>query len=891
MPNSHRSQRDDSTERTSNTFYDQLKFALESLSQPRQLGQESPLAQPYFLGKLLGDQPNAATALGRGTVLSTALEQANAALWQGELPTDQSVLLDAALAAKEAQGFCDQYHYLLLDLTYFHRFFAPPAKQAEIYRDVLHVARATYDRHLREAIRRLGEILLLRLQPTLHVEQPLAQATLFGRDSLYHECMTSLQAKESVYLCGMSGIGKSALGAALAEQWSTPAVFWFTVRLTLNDQLTSLLFALGNFLHQQGASRLWLQLIANAGVMKDANLALELARTDLADLAAAPLLCFDEIDFLRPPDPESETVQHTQFLAFVDGLQHYAALLLMGQRPVLTCDAIHRLNQLSPAELTKWLQQAGVQSTPMAIERLNDYTGGNPRLIALALVLHRTLQAQQPTGQAATLDDVLAQLPQTPALDPIWQRLQQRLDPMESAVLQLLAVFRGTAPRDVWSAHGQRDPAGEKALHRLLQYGLVQADRLGGVAAVPALREIIYAQLTAEQREALHGRAGQIRAERGEYTAAAHHFYCAGQPEAAIAIWEPHQQQEVRRGQAAAALALFTQISGNRLSKATAQTLRLLRGQLYQLGGRSAEALNEVEAIAPDNDRAVDAAVVGGDALRTLGKSDAALAKYGEGLAAAARLLQRNTWLHAKRGTIHLQQRELDSARRETLHARYCLENLEGAVHETTGNYAVARQHYLNALAAAELLDDKVGLALVQRNLGVLAAHQADAEAAIAYHEQALAFYEAVGDRVNAAEVRSNLAGVYVQFEDFAAAIEPATRALKFFVARQNSYWCAQNMSNLATIYFELGDWTQAQEYAERTLEQEEPQSYPYALFTLGQIHSARQEGETALLYFERVRKIAEQSEDHFLLEQLEATLKTSGLQGEGEPEPHRESK
>ena len=178
------------------------------------------------------------------------------------------------------------------------------------------------------------------------------------------------------------------------------------------------------------------------------------------------------------------------------------------------------------------------------------------------------------------------------------------------------------------------------------------------------------------------------------------------------------------------------------------------------------------------------------------------------------------------------------------------------------------------------MLDDKAGIALVQRNLGVLAAHQADGENAIHYHQQALAFYEQMGDRVRTEEVRSNLAGVYVQFKQFEAAREPAQRALAFFSARKNSYWIAQNMSNLATVYFELGDFPQAQQYAERTLEQEEPQSYPYALFTLGQVRHAQQQWDEAIAYFARVRQIAQQNEDHFLLAQLNEVGQHEIVQG-----------
>ncbi len=689
------------------------------------------------------------------------------------------------------------------------------------------------------------------------------------------EAWAALRAGKSVYLCGASGIGKTTVGVALAERWPTPAVFWFTVRFTLNDQLISLVFALGNFLHQQGASQLWLQLMAEGGVMKDTNLALELARADLVSLVAPPLLCFDEVDLLRPLDIETEPLEHTQFLAFLEGVHGYAPLLLMGQRAVLASDVVQPLARLDSVETSEWLTHAGVPFSPALLARIDAYTGGTPRLLALCLALYEIMHPQT----QATLADVLDLLPHTPALAPIWQRLQQRLDKPERALLQALAVFRSPAPYDAWTDDrdpilDQLSPSSARPLHRLIDYRLVQEDGNGGVALLPALRDVIYTQLSVETREELHRHAGQIRAAHGEYTAAIYHYQRADQPEAAIALWQSFGQHEIERGQAATALAIFQQISCQRLPEATAHTLRLLRGELYQLCGRSAQALEELEPIKTNaDDLTVETARVGGDALRTLGETDAALVRYGDGLAAAARLLQQNTWLHTKRGTIFIQRRDLYSARREALLARYRLENLEGAIQETTSNYSAARQHYLNALAAAEMLDDKGGIALVQRNLGVLAAHQADADNAIYYHQQALAFYEQSGDRVRAEQVRSNLAAVYVQFKQFTAAHEPALQALAFFAARKNSYWIAQNTSNLATVYFEMGDFVQAQAYAEQTLEQEEPQSYPYALFTLGQVRRAQQRWDEAAACFAHVRQIAQQNEDNFLLGQLEAEM------------------
>ena len=60
-------------------------------------------------------------------------------------------------------------------------------------------------------------------------------------------------------------------------------------------------------------------------------------------------------------------------------------------------------------------------------------------------------------------------------------------------------------------------PEQADALAQLIGRRLVQQDEQGGVALLPALREVVYAELPVEAQEDLHGQAAQIRAERGEY--------------------------------------------------------------------------------------------------------------------------------------------------------------------------------------------------------------------------------------------------------------------------------------------------------------------------------------------------------------------------------------
>ncbi|MCA9870446.1 MAG: hypothetical protein KC487_08745, partial [Anaerolineae bacterium] len=247
------------------SFSEHLKQALQLIDQPAQLGSQSPLAAPYFLGEALRDVD--ATPEARGQALRAAIDRCLATMWGGPLPDDGREMLDTALGDEDQGG---RYDCLILELNYLNQRYRPvPRNQAAIYHDILHISRPTHDRHLRNAIANLATLLLQQLRPAVRPEQPIAPPALIGRDRLQRQVLDDLQAGKAISLTGPGGIGKTSLAAALADDWISPAVFWYTFRPTFNDQLESLLFALGYFLHSQGASALWHQLVADGGRIKD----------------------------------------------------------------------------------------------------------------------------------------------------------------------------------------------------------------------------------------------------------------------------------------------------------------------------------------------------------------------------------------------------------------------------------------------------------------------------------------------------------------------------------------------------------------------------------------------------------------------------------------------
>lgn len=836
------------------TFTEHLKQALEWCDSPETLGSQSPLAAPYFLGAAMrGADPS---ALGRGQALCDEIQRSVESLWRGPLPDDGAAMLDAALADQEGAG---RYDCLILELNYFRQRVRPaPRNQAEIYHDILHISRPTHDRHLRAAVDRLGGVLLQRLRPAVRAEQPITPPALIGRDELLSQLVADLEAGKAVALTGPGGIGKTSLAATVADRWQSPAVFWCTIRPTLNDQVESLLFALGHFLHTQGASTLWHQLIADGGRIKDVHLGLGLAVADLASLPRSPLLCCDEMDFLRPLTQDQPNPQHTQLLELLDSLRGHTALLLIGQQVYWPSDAIYALDAWTPEQLAAWLTGLGVAHDRSDVTRLHAYTAGNPRLAELCVAFYQT-------GAGDSLAAALDQLPQFQALLPLWVRLERRLPLAERRVLQALSVFRSAAPADVWLS-SDAEPA--DALAHLIARRLVQEDGLGGVALLPALRDVIYGELPAETAEELHSQAAQIRAERGEFTAAAYHLVRAGQPDAAVELWFPQRSGEVQRGQAAAALAVFGPVAARRLAARRRKELLLLRSELYALLGEPARVIDELaqDDWPADDPATPEAKLRLGQAHEAQGQSAAALDLYQAGLDAVNRVLGQGAQLHVQRSFTHLRQREMHPAWREANLARFHAEIMLGVVQDQQGDYLTARQHYLTALDIAQETEFPAGIAQANHYLAMLIGRRLQMDEALPYFEQAMRYYEQIGDRVQREYVRGNLASAYIQSRRFAEALVPAELALRFFQAMGNPFRVAQNASNLAEAHAELGNLDPAQHFAEVVLQQEEPHSHPYALYTLGTVYKQRGDATQAAQYYDHSRQMAEANDDTYLL-------------------------
>jgi tetratricopeptide (TPR) repeat protein len=837
----------------SDRFMQTLRQTLEHVDDHEWLEKRSPLASVLFAGA----SPNPARK--RQVVLTglPAIDERLRTIWH-----DWEARPKTALQSLLWESVChlppdlESHSQAILFLTYFAD---PRPKQNEVVK-LLALGRSTYYRYLERAVETLGGIVVQSLRPALQLEQ-ITAAPLIGRAEMIAQAQIGLDEGHVVHLVGGGGLGKTSLGAHLAAHWRKGAVFWYTFRPSLTDHLDQLLFTLAYFFHQQGASALWLHLNANP---QENNLlsALAILRQHFLDLRAAPpLLCFDEVDLLLANDLR-DSQEHERLRAFLDALAQAvragAPLLLIGQKVLLEpqADCLITLAPLTAPDLTLFLKSARVALDAAGQERLLRVTRGNPLLLRLFLALHQ---------RGATLADTLKALTAPVALDWVMARLRQHLAPDELTLLQELAVFQSSAPRDAWRKS-------QKALTALVTLGLVESVGNDGVTLHPTFRDLIYQGLPPARKSELELAAAHLLADRGRFTAAARHYILGGRPEMAIWTWLIHRQEEIDQGQSTTALELFAPLAHSTLPTfEDQQALTLLLAPLYARAGRSQEGLQLMEkntwpTAAP---RTVHAHALRGELLAETGNIDRALAEYRRSLDSITKLrATQEIDLRLEMGRkalVYLGDNE--QARQEALQARLLLDVLQGEIEDNAGNYGAARSHYQNALAAAESCANDHHLAKIYEALGILEARYAELEPAVAYLQAAGRHHEAAGNLVCAVGMtNSSLAFVYLLRRRYAEAIAPAETALAFFRQLNHAYWLAINEAYLAEAWFYQGDLAKAEGFAQAGLQREEVVVRPYCLTMLGHIRRAQQRFGEAERYGQEAVAAGEERQDLWAL-------------------------
>ncbi len=804
-------------------FVTALERVLEHFADPEWIGTNSPLAAPYFLGEASAFDTMHAEGRGKGL---------------------QLLLREAATALDEDQR-------KLLVVSFFERNWNTNINGVAMNLDM---SRAAYYRRRSVALEALARVVSARVSPALRGETVLP-AALLGRESERHGALQVLRTGGGVTLLGNSGLGKSALGAAIAEAWNVARVFWYTVRPPLNDQLGSFVFALAHFLHGQGASQTWRQLVADQGEVKIAQI-LGLLRHDLALLGVSDaadkrvLLCVDEVDQLR-----LERTGHVQLIRLLEDVQTMCPLLLMGQQSWVQVQLAIRLEPLPDDVVRQLLTQLPEVNLPeTALRQVLAIARGNPTLIRLFGVYVAISQ---------NVSEAIAELRSATSMALLLARIWQYLNDDEQALLAAISVYRASAPRDVWQAQSI-------LLNQLLARGLLLDDGRGGVQLAEQVREFVLQQIDAETRQALHVQAAQAYESRGGYTPAAYHYLQGRQAALAVWVWFSHRERETEQGRASAAREIFREVLPSDLSDDDdRRALALMRAEWLKLTGEAGAALTTLDgATWPDDHGGTGYAQrLRGTLHEMQGQIGQALQSFRAGLRALdAQPQSEATRLHVSIGYSHFRQREMAAARQAALNAQITAQEFSAYIEMQVGNYAQAQAQLAQALALAHSSPQtpRELQIRVYARLGSLAWQMGQPQQTIDYCNQAVQFLSEKGDSVAVLYQRVNLAAAYIMLGQHDRALAEVQLALPLAQSLQHAYLIAGLSVNAAEAHLNLGALDAAEQSAGQALQQEEDTTQSYAMTVLGMVQQRRGQLDKAEATLRLAAQAAEQIEDRY---------------------------
>jgi tetratricopeptide (TPR) repeat protein len=768
-------------------FVEQVKHMLHHIKDAQWLGEHSPLATPYMLGWHL-HQHSQAVAID-AHICGTTLQK----------------LAQEALAALEPSY---EKH---LQLRFFE------GKSREQREEAMAMSRNPLTTHLRVATRHFADALLRVLRPALRTEAPRRFSALIGREQEYAQCLRTLQQSHTVTISGPAGVGKTTLATFLFAEFHQAPTCWITLRQGINDSLESIAFALGHTLGQYEVSHLWRQLIAK-GIIDDPETLLALLRYDihvLQEQMVTPILCFDEIDTLRP----SEVPEHNRIISFIEGLHHLMPLLLIGQYPLIDGDVVCSLTGLSAESVITLLTQHSISPSTQDVKTILHATRGNPRMLEFIMTLHT---------KDSTLAETIYAFRQAPSLESLLDRVLRRLTEDDLSLLLDLCPFRRPCPAAEWP------PA---MIDTLIRLHLVQTDTTGGVEILPTFRDVLLRELPQEGRQEREEHAAWLRLKYGEYTEAAYHLVAAHRPAFAVRLWHKYMKHEIEQGQGYVARELFGTIALDHLDQTTQELVLLIRSELHKLIGAYDLVQRNLASVKWSQPTSrYQAQRLQGDVAELQDQYDVALRHYESGLRTVQHLLiQSGRFRKSRAWSLH-HRNEHDESWQEAQRALCEIEYVQSCMLVDRGQLIEAQAHGRRALELARVVNMVEMLANIHDLFSEITEKQGDFATAELHLAAAEELYRQTKRASALADLHANRANLYNLMGRHSDALELAHAAYEQS-RRLNSIWGQAVAANArAEALLGLDQLDDAEQAALEVIATEDEHTRPDGLRVLAEV-------------------------------------------------------
>lgn len=647
---------------------------------------------------------------------------------------------------------------------------------------------------------------------------PINKNPFVGRVQDLSKLERQLKEQNVAFITGMAGMGKTALGMALARKMvhADEQIFWYT--LQGQDDLARMVHRLADFLAYHGNPSFY-ELLQN-GTTKPYTILLEQILPTLESQQF--LLCFD--DFHRLEEASLEPVMTT----FLDGAKRGKIHLLIMSRQVP--QGTQNMTQLTleglkESEFRQLVTQLDVSSSEESLNILYNLTQGSPLFTLWGASIMR-----DPQG----LVDLISRIVQEVDLKNFMlDEIDKKLKDDEQVAIQAMAIcLNKPAPRALLEeiADGKNLL---RPLRQLCSQHLVQLDEQNKTYSQHALvQQFYYELLNKQERLVMHGRAARYYCGIDDYFKAATHYQLAEQyEEAALQLIGERRHTIVNQGYAVAAGKLLKSIQEHLELEADYESqLYQTLGTFYRIQGAFENAMTTFETgcqQANEPQREIEFLY---EILRVYRSQGT----FGKALEIAQKIMNRyeqNPELVVDAqvlngiGSVHLRLSQIEDAKSyfvrawgkdggklEPDTAAHTLLGL-GAVALRVEDFQQAEAHFIESRQRFKRLKNLTGEAQSLNNLGVIYQEQQKNEEALDCLEDMLEIVESIGDIHEAMIGHHNIALTYIQHGKFSIAETYLRDGINLAERIKNHQLLCRLQANLARVYLRIENIDEAKQH------------------------------------------------------------------------------
>ncbi len=621
--------------------------------------------------------------------------------------------------------------------------------------------------------------------PPLPVRPPQVEGFI-GRNAELDYFAEKLRSVNLAVITGMAGVGKTALAAMLAQQYSDPArVFWHSFHA--GEGVDAIIWQLAAFLAHNGQDALW-NLLESGRQTRSQPPPVETIFDYLLQMVRGRgfLLCFDDFHHVDQ-DPVLKQLVDRLRSALVAG---DIAILITGRRmpEFVQIADFTPLAGLGREDVHRLLRLYMLDIMPEQEAQLHRHTGGNAQFLMLALaVLQQARDPAELIARLAETDDIARYL---------LREVDDTLNGGERAVMSAVAVFLGY-PATRAAVEAVLDAGSVARILRILadrHLLLVQNGSAERQYLQHAMVQSFYYDAAGQrQRRGMHSRAGVFYADdEPDLLRSALHYqhaaeYSLAAQQATADVWAL-----INQGQARALANLLKRFTVRQLPLEAWMKVGIARGVLHGfLGEREVAAASYADALSH---------------IANTTKSPTLLGLHARACRGMAELLEDESPTDA----LEWLQRGLEAAPTDDGEERAALLIKTGLVQIYQGEDAAARQALEEGLRLQPAGPSRLrATALAQ--LGVVALNAGEMEQAAAYTEEALTLSETLQDHFQSALIVGNLGMIRHVAGDWNRGVSSFEDALIRFERLGNEKQQAYAALNLGAAYLYQGDFDGAE--------------------------------------------------------------------------------